>query len=124
MLETRLRAHPLISQAFVVGDGRPYIAALVTLDAEVLEQWRKGREQWGPSGPGYGNTPAEELEREVGRAVAAANSHLSRAESIRAYRILPEEFSMAAGLVTPSLKLRRAQITRMYAAVIEELYSE
>lgn len=124
MLETRLRAHPLISQAFVVGDERPYVAALVTLDPEVLEQWRKGREQWGPSGPGYGNTPAEELEREVGRAVAAANSALSRAESIRSYRILPEEFSMADGLVTPSLKLRRAEITQMYAAEIEELYSE
>jgi long-chain acyl-CoA synthetase len=123
MLETRLRAHPLISQALVVGDNRPYVAALVTLDPEVLDQWRKGREQWGPSGPGYGNTPAEELEREVGRAVAAANSVFSRAESIRSFRILPEEFSMADGLVTPSLKLRRAAITRMYAAEIEELYT-
>jgi long-chain acyl-CoA synthetase len=123
MLETRLRAHPLISQALVVGDDRPYVAALVTLDPGVLEQWRKGREQWGPSGPGYGNTPAEELEREVGRAVAAANSVFSRAESVRSFRILPEEFSMADGLVTHSLKLRREAITRMYAAEIEELYS-
>ncbi|WP_314173421.1 AMP-dependent synthetase/ligase [Streptomyces winkii] len=123
MLETRLRAHPLISQALVVGDDRPHVAALVTLDPEVLEQWRKGREQWGPAGPGYGNTPAEELEREVGRAVAAANSAFSRAESIRSFRILPEEFSEADGLVTPSMKLRREAITRMYAAEIEELYS-
>ncbi|WP_308290488.1 AMP-dependent synthetase/ligase [Streptomyces marispadix] len=123
MLETRLRAHPLISQALVVGDDRPYVAALVTLDPEVLEQWRKGREQWGFSGPGYGNSPSEELEREVGRAVAAANSVFSRAESIRSFRILPEEFSMADGLVTQSLKLRRAEITRMYAAEIEELYA-
>ncbi|SCK44305.1 long-chain fatty acid--CoA ligase [Streptomyces sp. WMMB 322] len=123
MLETRLRAHPLISQAFVVGDDRPYIAALVTLDPEVVEQWRRGREQWGPSGPGYGSTPSEELEREVGRAMVAANSALSRAESIRSFRILPEEFSMADGLVTPSLKLRRSEITRMYAEEIEELYS-
>jgi long-chain acyl-CoA synthetase len=123
MLETRLRAHPLISQALVVGDDRPYVAALVTLDPEVLEQWRKGREQWGYSGPGYGNSPAEELEREVGRAVAAANSVFSRAESIRSFRILPEEFTMADGLVTQSLKLRRAEITRMYAAEIEELYA-
>jgi long-chain acyl-CoA synthetase len=123
MLETRLRAHPLISQALVVGDDRPYVAALVTLDPEVLEQWRKGREQWGFSGPGYGNSPSEELEREVGRAVAAANSVFSRAESIRTFRILPEEFTMADGLVTQSLKLRRAEITRMYAAEIEELYA-
>jgi long-chain acyl-CoA synthetase len=99
------------------------VAALVTLDPEVLEQWRKGREQWGFSGPGYGNSPSEELEREVGRAVAAANSVFSRAESIRTFRILPEEFTMADGLVTQSLKLRRAEITRMYAAEIEELYA-
>nr|WP_206322471.1 AMP-dependent synthetase/ligase [Streptomyces sp. HNM0575] len=124
VLETRLRAHPLISQALVVGDQRPYVAALVTLDPEVLEQWRKGREQWGYSGPGYGNSPAEELEREVGRAVAAANSAFSRAESIRSFRILPEEFSMADGLVTQSMKLRRAEITRMYAAEIDELYAD
>lgn len=123
MLETRLRAHPLVSQALVVGDDRPFVAALITLDPEVLEQWRKGREQWGPSGPGYGNSPAEELEREVGRAVAAANSVFSKAESIRSFRILPEEFSVAEGLVTPSLKLRRAAITRMYADEIDGLYT-
>lgn len=122
LLETRLRAHPLISQAFVVGDGRPYVAALVTLDPGVLARWRNGRGQWGP-GPGYGSFPGEELEREVERAVAAANSVFSRAESIRSFRILPEEFSVEDGLVTQSMKPRRAAIMRMYAAEIEELYS-
>lgn len=59
----------------------------------------------------------------MGRAVAAANSVFWRAESIRSFLILPEEFSVADGLVTPSMKLRREAITRMYAAEIEELYS-
>ncbi|HEV7628139.1 MAG TPA: long-chain fatty acid--CoA ligase [Streptomyces sp.] len=122
-LETRLRSHPLISQALVVGDDRPFVGALLTLDPDVLAHWRKGQEQMGLSRPGYSGNPAEELEREVGRAVAAANSAVSKAESIRAFRILSDEFSMEDGLVTPSLKLRRGAITRMYAAEIEELYA-
>lgn len=137
LLEARLRAHPLISQALVVGDNRPFIAALVTLDPEVLQYWQLAQEQGQYQDPphqhqdrgdrraqqGAGGTPAEELEREIGRAVAAANSVVSRAESIRAFRILAEEFSVADGLMTPSLKLRRDAITRMYAAEIEELYA-
>jgi long-chain acyl-CoA synthetase len=122
-LETRLRAHPLISQALVVGDDRPFVAALVTLDPEALEQWRKGQEQLGETRRGRGRTPAEELEREVGRAVATANSAVSRAESIRAFRIIPGEFSMEDGLVTLSLKLRRDAVASAYAAEIEELYT-
>ncbi|SCK06923.1 long-chain acyl-CoA synthetase [Streptomyces sp. WMMB 714] len=122
VLETRLRAHPLISQALVVGDDRPYVAALLTLDPEVLQHWRSAMEQYGPSRPGSYNM-AEELEREVQRAVAAANTVVSKAESIRAFRIMSGEFSMEDGLVTPSLKLRRGAITRKYAAEIEELYA-
>ncbi|MFC4494957.1 AMP-dependent synthetase/ligase [Streptomyces ovatisporus] len=123
VLETRLRAHPLISQALVVGDDRPFVGALLTLDPEVLQQWRTAMEQYGPSRPGSGSNMSEELEREVQRAVAAANSIVSRAESIRAFRVLSDEFSMEDGLVTPSLKLRRGAITRMYAAEIDELYA-
>ena len=127
-LEARLRAHPLISQALVVGDDRPFVAALVTLDTEVLEYWRLSREQseeraHGRGQQGHGDTAAEELEREIGRAVAAANSVVSRAESIRAFRILAEEFSVADGLMTPSLTLRREAIERMYATEIEDLYA-
>lgn len=123
VLETRLRAHPLISQALVVGDNRPFVAALVTLDPDVLQQWRMAMEQYGPSRPGTGATMAEELEREVQRAVAAANSAVSRAEEIRAFRVLSDEFSMEDGLVTPSLMLRREAITRMFATEIEDLYA-
>lgn len=119
-LEERLRAHPLISQALVVGDDRPYIAALVTLDPEALEHRleRGGRAEAGT------RTERDEIRREVARAVAAANSTVSHAESIRAFRILAEEFSVGDGLMTPSLKLRRAAIVGMYAAEIEALYQD
>lgn len=123
MLETRLRSHPLISQALVVGDNRPFVGALVTLDPEVLAHWRKSQEQLGLTRPGCDSSPSDELEREVGRAVAGANTAVSKAESIRAFRIIPGEFSMEDGLVTPSLKLRRDAITRMYADEIDELYA-
>ncbi|WP_346776817.1 AMP-dependent synthetase/ligase [Streptomyces sp. HNM0574] len=116
-LEERLRAHPLISQALVVGDDRPYIAALVTLDPEAVEQWTGFRR------PGHGGLAEEELHREVWRAVAAANALVSRAESVRAVRILPHEFTVAAGLVTPSMKPRRKAIVRHYAQEIDDLYA-
>ena len=66
----------------------------------------------------------KELEHEIGRAIAAANTTVSRPESIRAYRIMDEEFSVAGGLLTPSLKLRRGAIMRTYAAEIDALYPE
>ncbi|AXK33345.1 long-chain fatty acid--CoA ligase [Streptomyces armeniacus] len=127
VLEERLRAHPLVSQALVVGEDRPYIAALVTLDPDALEHWQRYGRTGRGSGYGQGNVHGrsigEELRREIDRAVAAANSAVSRAESIRAFRILSEEFSVDNGMMTPSLKLRRGAIVRMYAAEIDELYA-
>ncbi|MGW7518265.1 AMP-dependent synthetase/ligase [Streptomyces sp. NPDC054796] len=119
VLEERLRAHALVSQALVVGDDRPYVAALLTLDPEALEHWKRHRAH----GEARGHSLDDELDHEIGRAVAAANSVVSRAESIRTYRVLSEEFSVDSGLMTPSLKLRRSAITRMYAAEIEQLYA-
>ncbi|MBN3929436.1 long-chain fatty acid--CoA ligase [Streptomyces verrucosisporus] len=121
VLEDRVRAHPLISQCLVVGDDRPYVAALVTLDPEALEQWFRLRERE-PLSPRE-VLRDEELHAEVQRAVSQANNAVSRAESIRAFRILPAEFSMREGLVTPSLKMRRAAIAKMYEAEIDALYS-
>ncbi|BDM67009.1 long-chain acyl-CoA synthetase [Streptomyces nigrescens] len=128
-LEQRLCAHPLISQCVVVGDNRPYVTALITLDPEALAQWRKLRgepEEGGTGGSGAdsGPSPEEQLQAEVRRAVARANASVSRAESIRAFRILPGEFSQQSGLVTPSMKLRRAAIVRAYAAEIDALYAQ
>ncbi|WP_406206691.1 long-chain fatty acid--CoA ligase [Kitasatospora sp. NBC_01560] len=120
-LEERVQAHHLVSQCLVVGDDRPYVAALITLDPAALAHWLKshGREQldtWAALGD-------EELHAEIQRAVAAANTAVSRAESIRAFRLLPREFGMDQGLLTPSLKLRRAAVTEYYAQDIEELYA-
>ncbi|MGW2410261.1 AMP-dependent synthetase/ligase [Streptomyces sp. NPDC001739] len=127
-LEQRLCAHPLISQCVVVGDNRPYVTALITLDPEALAQWRKLRGEPAEGGTGggaaSGPSPEEQLQAEVRRAVARANASVSRAESIRAFRILPGEFSQQAGLVTPSMKLRRAAIVRAYAAEIDALYAQ
>ncbi|MFD5637726.1 AMP-dependent synthetase/ligase [Streptomyces sp. NPDC127077] len=119
-LEERLRVHPLIHQAAVVGDNRPCVGALITLDPEFVTHWRAARAK--------GETPARdareenELREEVRRAVAAANSTVSRSESIRVFRVLPEPFDMSNGLLTPSLKLRRDAIAQRYAAEIEAMY--
>ncbi|MFI9326846.1 AMP-dependent synthetase/ligase [Kitasatospora sp. NPDC052868] len=120
-LEERVQAHPLISQCMVVGDDRPYVAALITLDQAALAHWLKshGREQLDE----WAVLADEELHTEVQRAVAAANTAVSRAESIRAFRLLPREFSLEQGLLSPSLKLRRTAITERYEQDIEELYA-
>ncbi|AUG80930.1 long-chain fatty acid--CoA ligase [Kitasatospora sp. MMS16-BH015] len=120
-LEERVRAHPLVSQCLLVGDGRPYVAALITLDQEALAHWLKthGREQLDSR-----QVLADgELHAEIQRAVASANTAVSRAESIRAFRLLPREFSIEQGLLTPSLKLRRPAILEYYAADVAELYT-
>ncbi|WP_320777382.1 AMP-dependent synthetase/ligase [Streptomyces sp. CRN 30] len=120
-LEQRLRMHPLIHQAVVVGDNRPCVGALITLDPEFLTHWRAGLAL-------QGDAPAREareenaLREEVARAVAAANSSVSRAESIRVFRVLPEPFDVARGLLTPSMKLRRDEIARAYALEIDAMY--
>jgi long-chain acyl-CoA synthetase len=120
VLEERVRAHPLVSQCLVVGDDRPYVAALITLDPQALAHWLKanGRAQLDP----WAALADEALHAEIQRAVAAANTTVSRAESIRAFRLLPREFGPDQGLLTPSLKLRRGAIVRHYADDVEELY--
>ncbi|MGW0873300.1 AMP-dependent synthetase/ligase [Streptomyces sp. NPDC002740] len=120
-LEQRLRMHPLVHQAVVVGDNRPCVGALITLDPDFLAHWRGNLML-------HGDTQSREareenaLREEIGRAVAAANSTVSRSESIRAFRILPQPFDQANGLLTPSMKLRRDSIVAHYAAEIEAMY--
>lgn len=120
-LEQELCAHPLISECVVIGDNRPYVTALVTLDPEALASWQglKGRALASPEEV----VTDEELRGHIQRAVRRANSRVSRAESIRAFRILPHEFGATQGLLTPSLKLRRAAIMETYAREVEELYA-
>ncbi|KOG35143.1 AMP-dependent synthetase/ligase [Streptomyces resistomycificus] len=120
-LEHRLRMHPLIHQAVVVGDNRPCVGALITLDPEFLAHWRAGL---APASDAPNREAREEnaLREEITRAVAAANSAVSRAESIRVFRILAEPFDLASGLLTPSMKLRRDLIVQTYALEIDAMY--
>jgi long-chain acyl-CoA synthetase len=120
MLEERVRDHPLVAQCLVVGDDRPYIAALVTLDQEAVEHWLQMRGAPPLAASELVRDPA--LEMEVRRAVQAANSLVSQAESIRTFRILAQPFTEEQGLLTPSLKLKRKAIEKAYQAEVEALY--
>ncbi|MER5253589.1 AMP-binding protein [Streptomyces sp. NPDC002855] len=119
-LEERVRDHPLVAQCIVVGNDRPYIAALVTLDGEAVEHWLTMRRKPPMSPTDLVRDP--DLETEVRRAVVAANTLVSQAESIRTFRILAHQFSEEHGLLTPSLKLKRKAIETAYSAEVEALY--
>ncbi|MCW2582748.1 MAG: long-chain-fatty-acid--CoA ligase [Klenkia sp.] len=121
VLEDRLRSHPLVSQCIVVGDQKPFIAALVTLDAEALPAWLKatGKDQ---------SLTAEQLRRdpellaELDAAVAEANKAVSHAEAIKRYRVLGVDFTEENGTLTPSLKLKRGVVMKEYGDEVEALY--
>ncbi|MFD7088590.1 MULTISPECIES: AMP-dependent synthetase/ligase [unclassified Streptomyces] len=119
-LEDRVRAHPLVSQCLVVGNDRPYIAALVTVDREAVDHWLsiQGRSPLKPTDL----VRDKDLEMEIRRAVVAANTAVSQAESIRTFRILARPFSEEQGLLTPSLKLKRKAIEAAYAVEVDALY--
>ncbi|MFZ3560944.1 AMP-dependent synthetase/ligase [Streptomyces sp. BH055] len=119
-LEERVRDHPLIAQCLVVGNDRPYIAALVTLDTEAVDHWLGMRGKQSMSPADLVRDP--DLETEVRRAVVAANTLVSQAESIRTFRILAHQFTEEHGLLTPSLKLKRKAIEQAYSAEVDALY--
>ncbi|GAA2954229.1 AMP-dependent synthetase/ligase [Streptomyces flavovirens] len=119
-LEERVRAHPLVAQCIVVGNDRPYIAALVTVDQEAVEHWLAMQGRAPMRAAELVRDP--DLEMEVRRAVVAANTAVSQAESIRTFRILAHQFSEEHGLLTPSLKLKRKAIETAYAAEVDALY--
>ncbi|MEU5318828.1 AMP-dependent synthetase/ligase [Streptomyces sp. NPDC021056] len=120
-LENWLRQHPLVSQCMVVGDRRPYVAALITLDMEGITHWRRMN--------GKHPVPAElladdeELRSIIQRAVDEANKLVSRPESIRRFVILPKDFTEMSGHLTPSMKLKRETVMGDFAAEIEGLYA-
>ncbi|WP_312350046.1 AMP-dependent synthetase/ligase [Actinomyces sp.] len=122
VLEDALQTHPLISHVVVVGDGRPYIGALITLDAEMLPGWLRahGLDTVDPA------TAADlpEVRESLQRAIDRANHQVSRAESIRRFRILDAAFTVENGYLTPSLKLRRSQVLHDFAGDVDALYDE
>ena len=120
VLEDRIRAHPIVSQAMVIGDGKPFIAALITLDAESLPAWAEANDK--PSSEVADLIDDEDVIAEVQSAIDEANKAVSKAESIRDFRILPEDFEIGEAL-TPTLKVKRNVVSEQYADVIEEIYS-
>ncbi|WP_415098572.1 AMP-dependent synthetase/ligase [Nocardioides sp.] len=119
VLEDRLRAHPLVSQCMVVGDGRPFIGALVTIDPEAFAFWAESNQK---SGAIADLVDDPDLRAAIDAAVEDANTAVSRAESIRKFVILPGEWTEETGQLTPSLKLRRNVVMRECKDDITALY--
>jgi long-chain acyl-CoA synthetase len=122
VLEDRLRAHPLISQCLVVGDNRPYIACLITLDEEALGHWKQQHGK--PASATVADLAGDpDLLADIQAAVDDANKAVSRAESIRKFKVLTVDFTEESGHLTPSLKIRRSVVMKDFAADIDALYS-
>ena len=120
VLEDRLRAHALVDQCIVVGDGQPFIAALVTLDRDAFPAWAAAN---GKSGSVEKNLHDPDLRAEIDTAVEDANSAVSRAEAIRKFVILPDVWTEEGGHLTPSLKLKRNVVMRQFRDDVEALYA-
>jgi len=122
VLEDKLRAHPLISQCMVVGDNKPFIGALVTIDSDAFPVWssRHGKDSAAEVGDLVDDA---DLRAEIDRAVAEANTAVSHAEAIKKYRILPVDFTEQGGEMTPSLKIKRTVVADHFARDIAAIYS-
>ncbi|MEU7042367.1 AMP-dependent synthetase/ligase [Streptomyces varsoviensis] len=122
VIEDRVRAHALVAECMVVGDGRPFVGALITLDEEFLPRWLAEH------GRPAGLTPSDlasdpELLADVQKAVDDGNAAVSKAESVRKFRVLPAQFTEESGHITPSLKLKRGVVAKDFATDIDSLYS-
>ena len=122
VLEDRLRAHPLVSQCVVVGDNQPFIAALVTIDADALKVWVANNKKDGASINELINDP--DLIAVVQTAVDEANKAVSKAESIRKFTILPVDFTIAGGHLTAKLSVKRHVVAKEFAQEIDALFSK
>jgi long-chain acyl-CoA synthetase len=119
-LENLLKRHPLVGQACAVGDRQRYIAALIVLDSEVAPAWAK---RAGLEAAGVAELAGDErVLAEIQRAVDEANQHVSSAEGIKRFALLPAEWTVDTDELTPTLKLKRRVIHERYAAEITALY--
>lgn len=120
-LEDQIRANPLVSQCMVLGDQKPFVAAIVSLDQEMLPTWAKNNGLAGLTVKDAARN--EKVREEIQRAIDAANRSVSRAESIRKFEIIDTDFTEGNGYLTPSLKLKRSAVVKDFAPVIEKIYS-
>ena len=121
VLEDRVRAHPLVSQCLVVGDNKPFIAALVTLDADAIKGWSAANKKSGTSIADLAKDPA--LIAVIQTAIDDANKAVSRAESIRKFTILPVDFTIADGQLTAKLSVKRHVVAGQFAREINDLFA-
>jgi long-chain acyl-CoA synthetase len=121
VLEDRLRANPLISQCMVVGDNKPFIAALVTLDPDAIKPWAVANKKEGASIADLTKDPT--LLAVIQTAVDEANKAVSRAESIRKFTVLPVDFTIAGGQLTAKLSVKRHVVAQQFAREIDELFA-
>ena len=122
VLEDRLRAHPLVSQCMVVGDNQPFIAALVTIDPDMLKGWIAANNKTGATVENLVNDP--DLNAVIQTAVDEANKAVSKAESIRKFAILPVDFTIPGGQLTAKLSVKRHVVAEQFASTISALYTK
>jgi long-chain acyl-CoA synthetase len=122
VLEDRLGGHPLISHVVVVGDRKPFVAALITLDSEMLPGWLSSHGLPPMDAAEAMNNPA--IRASLQRAIDRTNKQVSRAESIRTFEILPGDFTQDNGLLTPSLKVKRAAVLAEYGDAVARIYGK
>lgn len=121
-MEDRMRAHPLVSQAVVVGDGRPFVSVLVTLDPEALAKWKVEHSVSENTSIRELAASSAVLRAEIQDAVNSANELVSHAEAIKKFHILDEDFTEDSGELTPTLKVKRNVVLDNYSREIDELY--
>ena len=119
VLEDRLRAHPLISQCMVVGDNKPFIAALITLDPDAIKSWATSNKKASTAVADLATDPA--LIDVIQAAVDEANKAVSRAESIRKFKILPQDLTIADGQLTANLSVKRHVVNQQFAQEMADL---
>jgi len=123
VLEDQLRSHPLISQAMVVGDAKPFIGALITIDPEAFGGWKERNSK--AANASVGDLAADpDLVADIDAAVKHANLSVSHAEAIRKFRILPVDFTEETGELTPTLKVKRNVVAEKFASDIEAIYTK